>query len=207
MKMAIAEGLFRSHTYLKYRNIITKLFADGKVTGNSQTEALLGYTKLNESRMNRLDKKLVVPEDLIKRLLALKQKYVWLVISEGWCGDSAQVVPVMNKLATLSPNIELKLVFRDENDALMNTFLTNGSRSIPKLIVLDAETNEVKGTWGPRPKGAADFIKSYKSQYGVIDETAKTELHLWYTHDKGLSTQNELIELMEEMEVSLYAKR
>jgi len=99
------------------------------------------------------------------------------------------------------------LVFRDENEGLMNLFLTNGSKSIPKLVVLDAETSEVRASWGPRPRGAADFIKSYKSQYGVIDETAKTELHLWYTHDKGISTQTELIELMEELEVALYAKR
>lgn len=207
MKMAVAAGLSNSYTYLKYRNHVTKLLSEGKVSGNTQSEALLNYTKLNETRMNRLDKKLVVPEELIKRLLALKNRYTWLVISEGWCGDAAQLTPVFNKLATLSPNIELKMVLRDENEPLMQAFLTNGSRSIPKLIVLDAETNEVRASWGPRPKGAAEFIRSYKSQYGVIDETAKTELHLWYTHDKGLSTQVELIELMEELEVALYAKR
>ncbi|RZJ69132.1 MAG: thioredoxin family protein [Flavobacterium sp.] len=207
MKMAVAAGLSQSYTYLKYRNIVSKLLSEGKVSGISQSEALLEYTKLNESRMNRLDKKIVVPEDFIKRLLALKHKYIWLVISEGWCGDAAQLTPVFNKLASLSENIELRMVFRDENDGLMNAFLSNGARSIPKLVVLDADTNEVRTSWGPRPKGAAEFIRSYKEQYGQIDETAKTELHLWYTHDKGLSTQSELIELMEELEVALYSKR
>ncbi|RZJ68637.1 MAG: thioredoxin family protein [Flavobacterium sp.] len=207
MKMAVAESLSKSHSYTKYRSIVTKLLLEGKSTGNTQSESLLHYTKLNESRMNRLDKKLVVPEEIITRLLAIKSKYTWLVISEGWCGDAAQLTPVFNKLAMLSPNIELKIVLRDENDALMNSFLTNGARSIPKLIVLDQETNEVRASWGPRPKGASDFITSYKSQYGIIDETAKTELHLWYTHDKGLSTQNELLAIMEDLEVALYAKR
>lgn len=207
MKMAVAAGLSRSYTYLKYRNIVTKLLSEGKTSGNTQSEALVDYTKLNESRMNRLDKKLVVPEELIKRLLSIKDKYVWLVISEGWCGDAAQLIPIFNKLATLSPNIELKMVFRDENEPLMQAFLTNGSRSIPKLIVLETETNEVRASWGPRPKAAADFIASYKSQYGAIDETARTELHLWYTNDKGISTQNELLDLMEEVEMALYAKR
>ncbi|MBD3581950.1 thioredoxin family protein [Flavobacterium selenitireducens] len=207
MKMAVAVGLSKSHTYLKYRNITTKLLSEGKVSGNTQSEALLDYTRLNESRMNRLDKKLVVPEALIKRLLAIKNRYIWLVISEGWCGDAAQLIPVFNKLATLSPNIELKLAFRDENEPLMQAFLTNGARSIPKLIVLEADTNEVRAIWGPRPKAASDFIASYKSQYGSIDETARTELHLWYTNDKGISTQIELLDLMEEVEMALYAKR
>lgn len=207
MKMAVAAGLAQSHSYTKYRNIVSKLLAQGKSTGNNQSDELLHYSKLNEARMNRLDKKLVVPEEIITRLLAVKHKYTWLVISEGWCGDAAQTMPVLNKLATLSPNIDLKIVFRDENDALMNAFLTNGARSIPKLIVLDAETNEVKSSWGPRPKGATQLISSYKSQYGVIDETAKTELQLWYTHDKGLSTQHEMVALLEDVEAALYAKR
>lgn len=207
MKLAVVESLSRSHSYTKYRNIVTKLLSEGKSTGAEQSEALLDYSKLNESRMNRLDKKIIVPEEIIGRLLALKQSYTWLVISEGWCGDAAQLVPVFNKLATLSDRIELKLVFRDENEPLMNLFLTNGARSIPKLIVLDSQTHEVRASWGPRPKGAQDLISSYKRQYGVVDETARTELHLWYTHDKGLSTQHELISLMEELEVSLYVKR
>lgn len=205
--MAVAESLSRSHSYTKYRSIVAKLLSEGKSTGADQSESLLAYTRLNESRMNRLDKKLVVPEAFINRLLALKNQYTWLVLSEGWCGDAAQLVPVFNKLAALSNGIELKLVFRDENDALMNSFLTNGSRSIPKLVVLDRDTHEVRASWGPRPKGAADLVASYKRQYGSIDETAKTELHLWYAHDKGLSTQQELISLMEELETALYSKR
>ena len=82
----------------------------------------------------------------------------------------------------------------------MNMFLTNGNKSIPKLIILEKETLQVKGTWGPRPEGASKLIRSYKQQYGVIDETAKAELQLWYLHDKGLSTQNELTTLMHHLE-------
>ena len=207
MKMAIAESLSKSYSYQKYRSIITQLLSDGKSSGNMQSDDLWNYSRLNESRMNRLDKKLEVPEDLALRLLSLKHKYVWLVISEGWCGDAAQLVPVFNKLATISTNIELKIAFRDENEPLMQAFLTNGSRSIPKLIILDADTHEVRASWGPRPKGASDFIASYKSQYGLIDETARTELHMWYTNDKGISTQTELISLMEDLELALYSKR
>lgn len=200
MKLAVAEGLKKSHSYVKYRALVSDLLSVGKSTGNQQSEELTHYTLLNETRMNRLDKKTVISEDSIRKLLALKRKYTWLVISEGWCGDAAQILPILNKMATITPYIDLKIALRDENEALMNLFLTNGSRSIPKVVILDKETMNVCGNWGPRPKGASDLIKSYKQQYGVIDETAKTELQLWYLHDKGLSTQNELVNLMEHLE-------
>jgi hypothetical protein len=196
MKMAVAEGLLKSHSYIKYRQIVSDLLALGKSSGSEQSEKLTHYSTLNEARMNRLDKKMVVTEANIQKLLSLKKDYTWLVLSEGWCGDAAQLLPIFNKMATLSKHIELKVVFRDENEALMQQFLTNGARAIPKLIVIDKNNSEVLGSWGPRPAGAAQLIKSYKQQYGGIDETAKTELQMWYLHDKGLSTQQELVTLM-----------
>lgn len=196
MKVAVAQGLVNSHSYLQYRSIVTSLLVNGKVTGSEQSQDLVHYTELNEARMNRLDKKMVITEENIQRLLTLKRKYIWLVLSEGWCGDAAQILPIINKMDSISQHIELKIAFRDENEALMNLFLTNGSKAIPKLIVLDKNSEAVLGNWGPRPKGATNLIKSYKQQYGVVDETAKTELQLWYLHDKGISTQNEIVELM-----------
>jgi hypothetical protein len=196
MKVAVAQGLVNSHFYLQYRSIVTNLLASGKVSGNEQSKDLVHYTELNEARMNRLDKKMVITEENIQRLLTLKRKYIWLVLSEGWCGDAAQILPIINKMDSISQHIELKIAFRDEHEALMNLFLTNGSKAIPKLIVLDKNSEAVLGSWGPRPKGATNLIKSYKQQYGVVDETAKTELQLWYLHDKGISTQNEIVELM-----------
>ena len=196
MKVAVAESLLKSHSYVKYRTVVSNLLKEGKSSGNQQSEALTHYSELNEARMNRLDKKTVISEENIQKLMTLKNKYTWLVLSEGWCGDAAQILPILNKLAVITPNIDLKIVFRDENEALMSMFLTNGGKSIPKLIVLDEVSKNTLGNWGPRPKGASDLIQSYKRQYGVIDETAKTELQLWYLHDKGLSTQNELVTMM-----------
>jgi hypothetical protein len=96
--------------------------------------------------------------------------------------------------------IELKLALRDENEDLMDHFLTNKAKAIPKLIVIDKATGSVVGDWGPRPQGAIDLIERYKEKFGVIDETAKTELQLWYLHDKGVSTQNEIIQLLQHLE-------
>lgn len=196
MRSIIERSIEKSHSYTEYRDHVTALLKEGKSTGNEQSEALTHYSELNEVRMNRLDKTIKISEEVSLELQQLKHDYIWLVLSEGWCGDAAQILPVMHKMAEASPRIELKIVFRDENEALMNLFLTNGTKSIPKLIVLDKNTLEVLGDFGPRPQGAKQLMLDYKAEHGVIDETAKTNLQLWYLHDKGLSVQHEIMDLM-----------
>jgi thiol-disulfide isomerase/thioredoxin len=196
MKNSVAKALFNSYTYLEYKKIVSDLLFEGKSTGNQQSEDLLQYSTLNEIRLKRLDKTINVSEEVSTKLKELEKQYVWLVISEGWCGDAAQVLPILNKMAAESDNIDLKIVFRDLNDDLMSQFLTNGGRAIPKLIIVDKESGEVCNHWGPRPKGASDLIKNYKKQFGIVDEEAKRQLQLWYLHDKGLSVQNEVVEMM-----------
>ena len=200
MKTSIAKALFNSHPCLEYRKLVSDLLLEGKSTGNEQSEDLVHYSTLNETRMNRLDKTMKITEENSLKLTSLKGEYIWLVISEGWCGDAAQLLPIVNKMAVASGKIELRIVLRDDNDDLMNLFLTNNSKSIPIVIVVDKETGELVGHWGPRPKGAIALIQDYKKEFGVVDETAKTNLQLWYLHDKGLSTQQELINLMLKVE-------
>ncbi len=196
MKSIIEQSLTRSYSYQEYRNVVLALLQEGKSTGNEQSEDLTHYSELNEVRMNRLDKTMVVSEENVKQLQKIDSEMIWLVISEGWCGDAAQVLPIINKMAEQSEKIDLKIVFRDENEELMNLFLTNGTKSIPKLIVLDKNSLEVLGDFGPRPTGAKQLILDYKAMHGVVDETAKTELQKWYLHDKGLSTQGEILNII-----------
>lgn len=196
----IASSFLESISYSEYRSKVTELLLQGKSSGNEQSDDLLHYSKLNETRMNRLDKTMHVGKTISQALNSLHNHYYWLVLAEGWCGDAAQLLPIFHKMANATDKIKLKILFRDENEALMNLFLTNGNRAIPKLLILEKETLQLKGVWGPRPEGATRLIKSYKRQYGVVDETAKTELQLWYLHDKGLSTQNELQHLMRHLE-------
>jgi thiol-disulfide isomerase/thioredoxin len=199
MKTSVAKALFNSHSYAEYRKLVSDLLLEGKSTGNEQSDNLTHYSTLNETRMNRLDKTMKIADENSLKLKSLKGEYIWLVISEGWCGDAAQILPILNKMAEESGKIDLKIVLRDENEDLMNLFLTKKAKAIPIVIVIDKETSEVVGSWGPRPKGASDLIKNYKKEFGAIDETAKNELQLWYLHDKGLSTQEELINLMESL--------
>ena len=197
MKIPVAKALFNSHSYSEYRKLVSDILVEGKSTGNEQSEDLTHYSTLNKTRMNRLDKTIKITEENSIKLKSLEGKYIWLVISEGWCGDAAQLLPIINKMAVEYGKIDLRIVLRDENEELMNLFLTNKSKAIPILIVVDVATGNVLGNWGPRPKGAADLIIDYKKEFGVVDETAKNNLQMWYLHDKGLTTQEELINLMQ----------
>jgi hypothetical protein len=199
MIKTIQKALQNSFSYADYRKQIAHLISEGKSTGHEQSKDLLHYSELNETRMNRLEKTIVVLPEIINKLQNLDKKYIWLVLSEGWCGDAAQIVPVIHKMAEVTDKIELKIALRDDNDVVMQHFLTNGGKAIPKLIVLDAESLEVVADWGPRPYDAKQLIIDYKATHGVVDETAKIELQKWYLHDKGVSIQQEIVEMHEKI--------
>ncbi len=196
MKEILKNALNNSYSYQDYRKTVTDLLQEGKSSGAIQSEALVNYSRLNETRMHRLDKTIVIDQTIVSKFKAIQSKYIWLVIAEGWCGDAAQILPIFNKMSEVSDHIDFKIVFRDDNEALMNLFLTNGSKSIPKLIILDKNALDVIADWGPRPKGAIELVQNYKDKFGVIDDTIKAELQMWYLHDKGLSTQKEIMELL-----------
>ena len=197
MKTTIAKALFNSHPYLEYKKLVSDLLLENKSTGREQSEDLTHYSSLNETRMHRLDKTIKITDENKQKLKDLKGEYIWLVISEGWCGDAAQLLPIVDKMATESGKIEVRIVLRDENEDFMKLFLTNKSKSIPIVVIINKESGSVIGKWGPRPKGALTLIGNYKKEFGVIDETVKTDLQMWYLHDKGLSTQDEIIALMQ----------
>ena len=196
MKEILKNALNNSYSYQDYRKTVTDLLQEGKSSGAIQSEALVNYSRLNETRMHRLDKTIAIDLAINSKLESISNQYIWLVIAEGWCGDAAQILPIFNKMSEVSDHIDFKIVFRDDNEALMNLFLTNGSKSIPKLIILDKNALDVIADWGPRPKGAIDLVQNYKDKFGVIDDTIKAELQMWYLHDKGLSTQKEIMELL-----------
>lgn len=193
----IQNGLDNSMSYQEFRALVKELSKTGGATGHEQSAALVGYTKVNESRMKRWDKTLKVSENDTEAIKSFNGNITWLVIAESWCGDAAHVMPVMNKVADLNENIILRVVLRDDNDALMNMFLTNGGKSIPKLIMIDNTTGEVVNTFGPRPKTATKLVADYKAEHGVLTPEFKESLQTWYNLNKGQSTIADLIGLLQ----------
>jgi len=199
-KCLIKNSLKKGVSYSTYRTLIKGLLVEGKSTGKEQSDDLLNYSKLNDARMDRLDKTLKISEETQQALNNLTENFWLLVLAEGWCGDAAQVLPVLNKMAEASPKLNLKLVCRDENDELMNAFLTNGSKSIPKVILINNK-NEVLNSWGPRPSVATKMVLDYKEKHGALDAEFKKDLQLWYNKDKGQNIQNDIVELLENASV------
>lgn len=179
-------------TYDQYRAYIDERLQQGKTTGPQDSESYLEYTKLNISRMNKWDKHFAPQKELVQALRELPQAEKWLVITEGWCGDAAHGVPMFHRLAREVPGkVTLGVVLRDENLPLMDAFLTNGGRSIPKLIRTDKDLTQILGTWGPRPIPAQEIMDELKAQEKPFSEINKA-LQKWYARDKGLAMQEEL---------------
>lgn len=192
MKDIVAKARAKAYSYAQYRSLINDLRANGMATGGNCTEAFLNYTDLNNRRMDKWDKRLTIPAEIEAGFSRLDHQENWVLISEGWCGDAAHSVPVMAQLAELSNHINLEIVLRDENLDLMDAYLTNGGRSIPKLIRFDQDGKEL-GTWGPRPQEAQDLMLSMKNK-GIEKAEINVELQKWYARDKGQSILRELAE-------------
>lgn len=196
LKEIIENSLQKAFTYTEYMALMDKLVAEKRTTGQDQSQEMVSFTQLNYQRMKRLDKTLKISEEQSVHFQKIDKKQTWLVITEAWCGDASQIVPMLNKIAQTNSNIELKLVLRDENEALMNLFLTNGGKAIPMLIILSTSTLEVLHIWGPRPTIATKMVEDYKTKYGKLTSEFKEELQKWYNQNKGQSIVNDLISLL-----------
>lgn len=136
----------------------------------------------------------VVPEWALERGAEVGE-WRMLVITEDWCGDASNTVPVMARLAEVLPNIQVRLVKRDENPELMDAFLTSGSRSIPMAIVLRPDWT-VAGAWGPRPGELQAFVLAEKkAALRPVDEIYR-DVRRWYARDRGESTLRALLDIM-----------
>ncbi len=190
------EYIEKSMTFTEYIKLIDDLLLEGKTTGENQSEAMFNYGKLNRQRMRRLEKTVRLNDSLKEKAQAVNRKMIWLIITEGWCGDAAQNIPTIEKIAAESANIETRYVLRDENLDLMDKYLTYNARSIPKLIALDAETFQELGTWGPRPQTAMDYFFEMKHQ-GLEKPQMMENMQRWYNSDKEQSLQAEFETLLE----------
>jgi len=193
--MVTQADLNRSISYEEFYNLVERLAQEGGTTGSDQSQSYIDYTKLNFSRMKRVYKTTLPSSDVVNTVDCLNDKLTWLVIAESWCGDAAQNLPVMAKIAETNPNITLRVILRDENPELMDQYLTNGGKSIPKLICLDENLNEL-GTWGPRPKHLQDWLYKEKANPTMEMSDLKKEFQVWYTKDKGQTLQHEMILLL-----------
>jgi len=192
----VTNALSKAFTYEEYRTFIDEHAQNETSSGPTQTEALTNYTMLNQRRMKRLDKTLKLTDDQIETIKNFKGNLTWVVLTETWCGDAAQTMPMMQKIAALNDGIQLKVILRDDNLDVMDEFLYNGGRSIPKLVSFDNDSQTIASDWGPRPSKATKLVNDYKAAHGKLTPEFKQDLQMWYTKDKGQNTVEDLLELL-----------
>jgi hypothetical protein len=189
------ELINKALDYQSYKNLIERLLKEGQSTGPNQSQELLQYSELNVHRMNRVEKTTVLIEDLSAKIDLIEQPQIWLILAEGWCGDAAQTIPIFHLIEKQFPKIKIKLLLRDENVELMDHFLTDGSRSIPKVLMLDASSLNLLAQWGPRPSEAIALINNLKAvKFDMME--IKEKLHTWYAKNKGVAVQSEIIDII-----------
>lgn len=193
-----------SLTATQYKDYFNKAISYAKYLENFQAEMAIGdeskfaqYLPQNWQRQSRMDRKLKLDAELLNVVAQIKGPQRWLVITEHWCGDASQINPIINKVAEASGGqIDLKFIYRDENEPLIDAHLTDGrSRSIPILIVLDEDYNWTTHSYGPRPAEAQDLVKELLSN----GESYNVPLHTWYARDRQVSVQRDLRELLKNL--------
>lgn len=183
-------------SYDEFVQLADELFEQGITTDGVTTDSMLDYTKISVQRLKRIKKSGKLFPEFEEDIRNNKRSMVWLVLNEGWCGDGSQILPFMFKMGELAGNIDVKVILREKHPEIMDAHLTNGKRTIPKLIALDADTLEEIGGWGSRPKVAEELFEELKADESLTGKERQAKLHMWYTKNKGYEIQKELVELL-----------
>ena len=176
-------------TYLAlYDDILEKRFTEAPY----DNQEYWNYVRMNKSRTMRWLKRNPISNQTIEAIKSIDSPQRWILITEPWCGDAAHSTPIVHLLSELNHNITLEIVLRDSSD-LIDSYLTNGGKSIPKLVVRDENDNDLFD-WGPRPEEAQTVVMDLKANNHPTTEVHKV-IQNWYNKDEAVSIQNELGEL------------
>ncbi|CAN5550501.1 thioredoxin family protein [soil metagenome] len=187
-------------SYKEYIKLSDDLLKQNRTTGKGHPDSYVEYTKLNQARIRRLEKTIVINDELREKVKSIKEKTYLVVITEAWCGDAAQNIPVFGKLEEINENLVIKIFLRDEHEDLINEYLTNGvSKSIPIIVSVNADSMKENWVWGPRPLPAQKMHSDHKANPGTDDKEVKKNIQLWYNDDKTKFLQKEILHLLNSM--------
>ncbi len=193
--MELNGKTFSYREFLEWSNQLTK---EGKTSGTNQKEPMIEYTALNHKRMERINKKAEINEGLKAAIDSIDGIQKWILLTETWCGDSAQNLPVIGKAAEYAGDqIQLTILLRDENMHLIDEYIPEKGKGIPRLLVFD-QNDQFLGQWGSRPEPAQEFIDQWKADpENISKEEVQKAMQLWYAKDGHQSLQKELIQVLE----------
>lgn len=181
-----------SYDYTAYLNHIDTLLEKGMTTGPLQTPELLEKAILNRQRMKRIEKTGAVPETITALLEKLPADIRFFVITEGWCGDAAQLTPYFQKmLESASIGDHVRYVLRDETGYIQD-FLTKGAKSVPVIVAYRDGSGQVLHQWGPRPAEISTWYQNLLLDPSLSKDEKSYQLHARYSAEKGKSFFNDM---------------
>ena len=157
-------------------------------------EAMLASAETNVDLWWAVWRRARVPDEFLRRVAELEGMWHLLVLSEDWCGDAVNTLPVIAKLAASSPNLDLRVLARDRNLDLMDVHLSGTSRAIPVVMVLD-ETYRERAWWGSRPAELQAWVLA--NGHALDKEARYHEVRRWYARDGGRTTLEEVVATLE----------
>jgi hypothetical protein len=176
--------------FQKYFNI-----AEERVNNPNDADEKQEYYNLGLQRMNRTIKTFKVEEDLAEQFKAKNFKGKVLIISEPWCGDASATVPALYAFFNTC-GTDAKIFLRDSDTSLIDQYLTDGTQSIPKVLILN-EDFSVKTTWGPRPEHGLELLKKFKENPETYPrEEFYNDLQVYYAKNRGRDAIQEIINLL-----------
>ena len=180
--------------FFEYQDLFTQILSSDNHSAPYDNPDYLNYTKLNESRQNRWMKKGIILEETKNAFSKIDTAQHWIIISEPWCGDAAHIVPFLVKLSELNPKITYEIQLRDSAPFIIENYLTNRAKAIPKLVIRDENRNDL-AVWGPRPIEAQELFLELKLS-NANSEQQKIALQNWYNTDEGVKIQQEICKII-----------
>ncbi len=160
--------------------------------GAATFEEYLGTVEKNRELWHEVYDRVHLPEELIRDARSLPGGWHIVALSEDWCGDAVNTLPVIARLAD-EAGWDLRVLGRDDNPDLMDAHLTNGrSRSIPIVIVYDEGFDEI-GWWGPRPSEIQAWVLG--EGLALPSPERYKVIRRWYAKDRGATMLRELLEI------------
>jgi hypothetical protein len=180
--MQISQDLFaKGTTYGEYRD---RILAGGGIMKDLlvASEAGLAEETIDVEPFRRLPKPLRV-----------------LILSEDWCGDCTDNLPIVNRLAEESGKLEVRILPRDEHLDVMDQYLKYGQfQSIPLILLVD-ETGKVIGDLKERPESVTE-LRARKRQelYAKRPDFGEPGAYATLSEEKRAELQEALLAMRDE---------
>ena len=169
--------------------------AQRRANETSEKDDYFEYYELGLHRMERTLKTFKPDAELLENFKAKQFKGRILIISEPWCGDASATVPAVAEFFDAA-GVQVRIFLRDSDTTLINQYLTNGTQSIPKLLVLDEEFN-VTAVWGPRPQYGNQLLAKFKADEAAYPrEQFYNDLQVYYAKNRGKDAIEEILKLI-----------